>query len=74
MKNNGVTDIKPENATVTDIKSGNKSVFDIKSNTSQISMEETIILEDKTIRVGEPMGLLLSLTYPTTVNFQGVRI
>jgi len=33
-----------------------------------------VYMEDKTIRVGEPMGMLLCLTYPATVSFQGERI
>lgn len=33
-----------------------------------------VYMEDKTIRVGEPIGLLLTLTYPATVNFTGERI
>jgi len=33
-----------------------------------------IYMEAKTIRVGEPMGLLLTLTYPNTFSFQGERI
>jgi hypothetical protein len=31
-------------------------------------------MEDKIIRVGEPMGLLLAITYPETVSFKGERI
>ena len=31
-------------------------------------------LETRTINVGEPMGLLLSLTYPNTFSFTGERI
>lgn len=34
----------------------------------------TTYLENKTIRKGEPMGLLLSLTYPTTITFVGPRL
>ena len=30
--------------------------------------------ETRTINVGEPMGLLLSLTYPETMTFIGTRI
>ena len=33
-----------------------------------------VYLENKTIRIGEPIGLLLCLTYPETVNFIGERI
>jgi hypothetical protein len=33
-----------------------------------------VYLENKTTRKGEPMGLLLALTYPTTVNFVGPRL
>ena len=32
-----------------------------------------VYLENKTILVGQPMGLLLALTYPTTLTFTGER-
>jgi hypothetical protein len=41
----------------------------INSNT-----EGKVYLENKTIRVGEPMGLLLCLTYNNTFSFIGERI
>ena len=31
-------------------------------------------METRTINVGEPMGLLLTLTYPETMTFIGTRI
>ena len=31
-------------------------------------------METRTINVGEPMGLLLTLTYPNTFSFTGERI
>lgn len=40
----------------------------------ETNSEGYVYMEDKTIRVGEPMGLLLCLTYPATVNFEGERI
>jgi len=46
-----------------------RSVGEIETTT-----EGYVYMEDKTIRVGEPMGLLLTLTYPATVNFLGERI
>lgn len=33
-----------------------------------------VYLETRTTRVGEPMGLLLALTYPTTETFIGERV
>ena len=36
--------------------------------------EGYVYLENKTINKGEPMGMLLTLTYPNTFNFIGERI
>ena len=41
---------------------------------NKITDKNFTYIETRTTRVGEPMGLLLSLTYPTTVSFTGQRI
>lgn len=57
--NNSFSDTKPVNATVDDTRPKNISVN-----------FETEVYYESTINVGEPMGLLLSLTYPNTFTFQ----
>ena len=66
--------ILPSNSTVTDVKPNNKTVIDQKPNNRLVNDPMTIYYETKTINVGNPIGLLLALTYPNTFTFQGVRL
>jgi hypothetical protein len=47
---------------------------DKSSGKIEPKIEGYVYLENKTIRVGEPMGLLLALTYPNTFSFTAERI
>jgi hypothetical protein len=59
---------------VVDVTPKNILVIDVKPSLNKVSGETKTYREDRTIRVGEPMGLLLCLTYPQTVSFTGDRI
>ena len=69
-----VTDTKPNNISVTDQKPDNKMVLDIKPNNRLITDPTSIYTEYRTIFVGNPMGLLLTLTYPNTFTFTATRL
>ena len=52
---------------------GSGSVLSVVPKNLSISGEGKIYLETRTINVGEPMGLLLSLTYPNTFSYIAER-
>ena len=72
-KNLSVNNIKPTGL-ADNIKSSFGAVLDVKSKNLKSIGEEAIYLENVTISKGEPIGLLLSLNYPTTLTFQITRI
>jgi len=51
-----------------------KGEFKDSKSPSKLTDTNFTYTESRTINVGEPMGLLLTLTYPTTVTFTGTRI
>ena len=71
-KNLAVVDIKSTGSAL-DAKSKNSAVLDIKSTNLKPITEEVAYLDSKTISKGQPMGLLLSLTYPDTLTFNVAR-
>ena len=68
-----VTNIKPQNQSVINTVPNNRSVTNIIPNNQSVNTPTQIYLETRTINKGEPMGLLLALTYPNTFTFQAVR-
>jgi hypothetical protein len=69
-----VIDVKPVNFRVVDTKPNSLRAVDVKPNMNR-AFEETVIYTDtRTINKGQPMGLLLSLTYPTTFTFTSSRL
>jgi hypothetical protein len=70
-KNNTVFDYKPVNAGINDWKAKNKGVLNTKP---KINITPDSITSDRlydmTLYAGMPMGLLLSLTYPTNIQIQ----
>lgn len=69
-----VIDVKPQNNKVLNVTPNNKAVLNTLPQNQGIRDTNFVYLENKTINQGSPMGLLLALTYPTTVNFVGPRI
>lgn len=71
-QNAGVFDSKPQNNLVVDSKSNNKAVIDSKSQNfaTGYSPFETEQLFTVVIPAGQPMGLLMALTYPTAGTVQ----
>ncbi len=55
-------------------KPQNKAVINTQPQQTALRDTNFTYLENKQIRVGEPMGLLLTLTYPATVTFIGPRV
>lgn len=52
-----------------------KIVLDVKPNMAQIGGETTVYTEVRLISQGQPMGLLLALTYPVSLGtFAGPRL
>lgn len=68
-----VVDVKPLMSVVDDVKSSTTVVQDTKPKMESVSGETEVYTTPKTIRVGEPMGLLLAITYPTTLEFTVTR-
>lgn len=64
MPNNDAIDTKPIMDQVLDLKPNNNDIFDTNFT----------YLETRSISAGQPIGLLLSLTYPANMTFTGARI
>lgn len=62
-----VIDPKPKNSRVVDVSPQNSAVLEVKSRNILVFRETKVYEYDANIRAGQPMGLLLALTYPTTV-------
>jgi hypothetical protein len=59
----------PKNQKIVDWKPKNSIVIDWKPKNVSTKMKETTDqLYEVTLAVGSPMGLLLGLTYPTTIT------
>ena len=54
---------------VIDIKPTNNMVSNVKPKTLSADKTEEVYLTSKTILKGQPMGLLLTLTYPEELTF-----
>lgn len=67
-----IIDVKPKLAGVKDEKS-KILVSDTKPRLSFIGKEQEIYTGTKMIYKGQPMGLLLSLTYPIDITSEAVR-
>ena len=72
-KNLQVEDIRPSGS-VKDIKSSFGVALDVKSKNLKPFSEEVIFTDTRTLSAGQPIGLLLSLTYPTDTSFQVTRL
>ena len=72
-KNYIVQDVKPRKSVVQDVKPSTNLVLDVKSKNKSVGEETKTYFDTKTISIGQPMGLLLSLTYPSTFSFQAER-
>jgi hypothetical protein len=66
--NNQVFDVKPLNKQVKDTRSNNQQVEDFRPNNSDFAYPLNKMFT-ATIQVGQPMGLLLALTYPASSTF-----
>ena len=66
-------DIKPVNARVVDTKPNSYQVVDVKPLMNKAFDETVTYIDTRTISQGQPMGLLLALTYPTAFTFTMVR-
>ena len=63
----------PNNVSVTQIKPSNL-IVDVKPTNSLIKDEMQVYTELRNIYKGQPMGLLLTLTYPEDIiNFTAIR-
>lgn len=58
---------------VIDVKPSNVSVLDTKPKNNLVSQPTQVYLETKTILKGQPMGLLLAITYPSQLTFTATR-
>jgi hypothetical protein len=58
---------------ILNIKPKNLEIIENKPKNSVVNRNDVDYLENKQIRVGEPMGLLLSITYPININFIAKR-
>lgn len=67
-------DIKPVNARVVDTKPNSYQVVGTKPFMNKIFEETVSYTENRSISKGQPMGLLLSLTYPTAFTFIAPRL
>ena len=63
----------PKNYIVEDTKPKNTLVLNTKPKNMKVDGETFQYTETRNIRVGEPMGLLLTLTYPNTFSFTAPR-
>ena len=59
---------------VQNIKPVLSSVENVKGKMNSVSIPQQVYTEMRTIRVGQPMGLLLALTYPNTFSFTATRL
>ena len=57
---------------VTNIKP-NVSIREVKPKMAKVQSETTVYLESRTINKGQPIGLLLTLTYPEQLTFMAIR-
>ena len=73
MKIAKVEDIKPKMSGVEDVKPQMSLVEDIKPKMSGVSGETERYTIDATILKGQPIGLLLTLTYPEQLDFIKTR-
>ena len=69
-----VEDIKPKMSAVDDVQPKMSLVGDIKPQMSDVFGETEIYLETRTIPKGQPIGLLLTLTYPEQLDFNITRL
>ncbi len=59
---------------VVDVKPKLKLVEDVKPNLTKVNGETVVYTELRTILAGQPIGLLLTLTYPIAItNFTANR-
>jgi len=59
----------PQVKQVIDTKPGLTKVLDIKPGLEQNFEESVTHYDDKIILKGQPMGMLLTLTYPSQLNY-----
>lgn len=64
----------PNNQSINNIKPFNQSINNIKSQNNSVGGATAIYTDSSTIFVGQPMGLLLALTYPITFSFTNTRL
>ena len=65
--------ILPANFFVSDVKPNNIQVIDVKPNNDGFNLPTNVYTDTRTITVGQPMGLLLAITYPVTFSMQITR-
>jgi len=63
----------PQVKQVIDTKPGMSSVIDTKPGMKNVFAETITYLENRTILKGQPMGLLLAITYPEGLDFIAPR-
>lgn len=67
-KSLGVFDAKPSNQIVSDVKPFNQAVLDVKPRNKEIPSDSRLQLFEVVLGRGQPIGLLLSLTYKEDIT------
>ena len=65
---------KPQNKAVINTYPANQAVLNTLPKNQSLIDHNYVYTESRTINAGQSMGLLLALTYPTTITFTGERI
>jgi hypothetical protein len=69
MKNGLIIEAVPKNNTVLDIKPVNEKIISNTPKNNGVDNTFTDQLFEVTVTAGMPMGLLLTLTYPSTATY-----